>query len=201
MSKEKLLSQERIDRLMALPGKVRGSGFQEVISSIRKREGEGGVKRLEKATNDLGIELHFNDIQPMEFYPLGKGAVVYALIKEMFDYKEKDFQEMGRFESRVSFIIKLFLKYFFSMERVVEEAPKMWKKYYTVGSLEVEEYDEKEKYAKLVLRDFNYVPVVCKVFEGYFSSIIKMITGKEAICRETKCSYEGDEYHEFLVEW
>ncbi|MBD3208378.1 MAG: hypothetical protein GF370_02915 [Candidatus Nealsonbacteria bacterium] len=195
------ISNEKLSELKSLKGQVRGSGVQEVVNSIKQREGEEAVDRLEKALNEAGYSIRFAQIKPMDFYPLGMGAVIYTLIKEMFNYTDQDFQEMGRFESRISFIIKLFLKYFFSIDRVVQEVPKMWNKYYTIGSLEVDEFDEEARYAKLVLKDFNYVPMVCEVFKGYFPSILGMIVGKEARCKETSCPYNGDEYHEFLIEW
>ena len=194
------MTKEEIDELMKIEGAVRGQGILENIDFIREEKGEEGVKKLEDTMVQLGYP-EYREIKPMSFYPIGLNAATLVAIKRLFGFDEKKFQEMGRAESKVSLFIRLFLKYFVSFERIAREAPKVWRKYSTVGNLKVVEYDKEKRYGILRVENYRLIPIQCHLFIGYFSNVIQMIIGKEATCEETKCVHRGDEYHEFLLKW
>jgi len=110
---------------------------------------------------------------------------------------------MGVFAKKMSLIVKLFVKYFPSLRRVViNEAPKIWKKHWTIGELIPVELNEKEKYAILRVKGFNLHSVYCHYLAGYFAGILQMLVKlPKTNSQETKCSFKGAPYHEFLIKW
>ncbi len=198
---EQIISKEELEELMRIEGETRGMSIKGEADFILKEEGEEGLKKLEETVANLGFPIKFNEVKSMDFYPLYVEAVMLVAIKKLFNYDEKKFQEMGRFESKLSLIIKLFIKYFVSLERAIKVAPRMWRENYTVGNLKVAEFDEEKKYALLRIENFRFHPLHCQDLKGYFSGVIQMIVGKPVTCQEMKCIHRGDEYHEFLMKW
>lgn len=196
---EEIITKEEFNEFMKLKGEIRGIGFQTEAKFVLKEEGEEGLKKLEDQMAKLGYP--YEDIKIMDFYPVGLLAVALVVIKRLFNYDDKKFQEMGEFESKFSLIIRLFMKYFVSLERVAKEAPKMWRKYYTIGDLKVVELNEKERYIVLRIENFSLHPILCQVLRGYFLNIVKMIIRHKTSCEEIKCTHKGDDYHEFSVKW
>ena len=58
-----------------------------------------------------------------------------------------------------------------------------------------------EKYAIARIENFELCPSHCCTLKGYFLSVVKMILGRPISCEETKCTFRGDEYHEFRITW
>lgn len=134
---EQIISKQELDEFKQLKGEVRGMPFRSEAEFILKEEGEEGLKKLEDVMERLGYPIKYRKIKRLDFYPLGLLAVNLLAIKRLFGYDDKKFQEMGKFEGKSSFIIKLFLKYFVSLDRAIKEVPRMWEKHYTVGSLKI----------------------------------------------------------------
>ncbi len=198
MEKE-IISKEEFDKLMALEGETRGLGFKTEAKFVLKEEGEEGLKRLKEVMSDFGYP--YEKISPMEFYPLGLLGVALLAIKRLFNYDDKKFQQMGEFEAKASLIIRLFMKYFVSLDRVAKEAPKMWRKYYTIGNLKVAELNKEKRYIIIRIENFKLHPILCEVLKGYYVSIVKMIVKTSVSCEETRCVHKGGEWHEFLIKW
>jgi hypothetical protein len=110
---------------------------------------------------------------------------------------------MGFLATKRSLIVKLFVKYFLNLQRVFsKEAPRLWKKHYTIGELIPVELNEEKNYAILRLKEFNIHPILCLYLGGYFCGITQMIVKVQQInFKETKCTFRGDDYHEFLIAW
>ena len=137
----------------------------------------------------------------MDFYPIGLEAIVFLVIKKLFNFSDKEFVEMGEFNSKLSLIVKLFMKYFVSIEVIAKHAPKMWKKLYSIGELEITEINKKEKLTVLKIKNFKLHPLHCLTVKGYISNVMKMVIGGNVICEETKCVFNKNDYHEFLIKW
>jgi hypothetical protein len=138
----------------------------------------------------------------MDFLPLALLAINMLAIKRIFDYSDEDFQRMGSMEAKgSSLIIRIFMKYFVSPERVAKEVPKMWRNHYSVGDLKVIEMNKKKKCAILRLENFKCHRLYCQDLIGYFPGVLQMVVGSNVICKETKCVHRGDKYHEYLIKW
>ncbi len=198
---EQIISKEELEKLESLKGKVRGVSLKADGGFVLKELGEDGVKKLEKAMSDLGYPIVYSKIKEMDYYPIFLKAMTLVVLQRLFNFHEKDFVEMGRYGSKVSLILRLFVKYFFSFERVMNEIPKIWRKYYTVGDLKVAEYNKERRYLIGRLYNFDFHPLECQYLKGYFPTVLRMIIRDEMTCEETKCPHKGDDYHEFLLKW
>jgi len=197
----KIISQEEIERIKSLPGKVRGATLKAYGDFVLQEEGEEGLKLLEEKMSELGFENKLKEMRAMEFYPVSLQGIVLELINRLFNYDSQKYQEMGRFSAKFSLVVRMFMKYFFSEEQMQEKGPQIWKKSYTVGDFELAEYNEEEKRIVLKLKNFKLHPMHGQVLIGYFASVLQMIGGNTARGTEIKSPFKGDEYYEFLMEW
>lgn len=196
-----VVSKQEIERLKRIEGKVRGIAFKLEFEFIKSEEGGEGVERLEEEMEKLGFPIRYKEIEKMKFYPLKVWGVFLLSMKRLFDFDDEKFERMGEFESKVSLIMKIFMKHFVSVERVAKVVPKMWRMYFDVGDLRITEFDEDQGYIYGKLANYALHPVHCQYLRGYFANIIKMVVNKPVTCQETKCVHRGDGYHEFFLEW
>lgn len=196
-----LISEEKTKEFMKIEGEVRGTTLKAYGEYIFKEEGESGLKKLEDAIAGLGYPIKYQEMQAMEFFPIGYQAITIEVIKSLFNYSPDKFQEFGRFSAKFSLIIRLFMKYFVSPKEFMRRAPTIWKKSYTVGNLEIVEFDQEKKRAVARVKTFKLHPLQCHILKGFFSSVLGMMLAAKLTADETKCVYQGDEYHEFLLKW
>ncbi len=200
MEPEKI-TKEKAEEFMNIPGETRGISIKGDLEYIIHREGKEGLLKLEERASELGFPIKYEEFKEMDFYPVGLEAITFLLMEELFHFKRDDFIKMGEFNSKVSLIVRLFMKYFVSMETIAKEAPKFWGKYYTRGHLSVTEINKQERYIVVRIEDFELHPIHCLTVEGYLISIIKMVLNKDVVSEERKCMSRGDSYHEFVVNW
>ena len=197
-----MISEKEIKKILAsVKGEIRGIGLRTDWEYVLHKEGKEGLQKLEKTLQKYGINLRFSEIEDMDFYPLSWDLISLLVIQDLFGYKEEDLLRMGETAAKFSLILRLFLKYFVSLKLVLSQATKMWRSYYTIGRLEPVELNEKEGYVRIALKDFDVHPIYCTVLRGYFEAIAKMIIGKEVTSQEEKCSFRGDDYHQFKISW
>jgi hypothetical protein len=123
-------------------------------------------------------------------------------MEKVFDWKDKEIRELCAYAAGVSLIVKLYMKFFYSLDKMVEKAPEIWKEYFTEGELKVVDYDEQKRYTIIRVENFNLDPVFCRCLEGYFENIIKMVIRTDKVnCQETRCAFDQHDYHEFLIKW
>lgn len=197
------LTEEIAKKLMETKGEARGVTFKTDMEFILKEKGEEGLKKVEQELEKIGFPIQYKTIKVMNFYPVGLRIISLLAIKKTFNFDEEKIKSIGFFATKVSLIIKLFVKYFFSTERVFyKEAPKMWKKHYTISELTPVELNEEKKYAILRIEDFILHPLFCVYLGGYFCGIFQMLIKTNKInYQETKCPFRGDKYHEYLIKW
>jgi hypothetical protein len=197
------LAKEIVKKLMEIKGEAKGVTFKTDAEYILKEKGEEGLKRLEAELESLGCPIKYQEIKTMAFYPVGLRAISLLAIKKIFNYDDKKIEEMGFLATKRSLIVKVFARYFLSLQRVFsKEAPLLWKQHYSIGELIPVELNEEKKYAILRIKDFNVHPVLCRYLGGYFCGIIQLIVKSSQIdFEETKCTFRGDEYHEYLLKW
>lgn len=196
-----IISQQEFEELMAKKGEVRGVSLEADGEFILKKKGERGLQELEKTVTKAGFPIKYREIRTMDFYPLGfKGAALLAS-QRLFGFQDKDFVEMGRFGASLPQVIRIFIRFFGSIGMLAKSAPRMFRKYYTVGNLIVKDLSEGERYAKTRIEDFDLHPLHCHCHRGYLARLVEMIVKSPTTCRESKCIHQGDEYHEFIIHW
>ena len=197
------ITKTEIQELMKAGGEVRGVTFIIDRDFVFKNKGEKGLKKVEEELEKLGHPIKYKEIETFGYYPVGLRALSLLVIKKVFNFDDEKIKEIGFFGTKVSLIIKFFIKYVFSTQKVfLQEGPRIWREHWTIGRLVPVELNEKEKYAVLQLKDFNLHPIYCIFLEGYLSGLFSMIVKSPKItCQEKKCSFKGDEYHEYLIKW
>ncbi len=197
------ITKEEIQKLMKIKGEARGVTFTIDRDYILKNKGEKGLKQIEEELEKLGHPIRYKEIETFSYYPVGSRVLSLLVIKKVFNFDDEKIEEIGFFGTRASLIVKLFIKYIFSVQRVfLKEGPRIWREHWTVGKLIPVELNEEKKYAILQLKDFDLHPVYCIFLKGYLSGLFSMIIKSPKItCQETKCSFRGDECHEYLIKW
>ncbi len=195
------LTQKKVREIMKIEGEARGVTLKSDWSYIKNKFGDEGVEKLEKRMKGLGRPLKFEEIKDTKFYPLGLDLISILVIKEIFDFNDKDLEKMGEGEVKFSIFAKLFFKHLVSLKKIAEECSKMFSKHYTRGEIKVKELSKEECYAKIRLVDFNVHPVYCSALKGYFKGMLNLALGKDVTVKETKCSHKGDPFHEFVINW
>jgi predicted hydrocarbon binding protein len=195
-----VITREEANRIMSIEGKTRGISIRGDLEFVKFKEGNEGLNKLRKEMEKVG---YFPDpkMKAMDFCPLGLELLTLLMIKQLFNYGEKEFYEMGEFSSRLSLILRLFMKYFVSVNAISGQASEIWRRYYTVGNFKVISIDEQKRTATLRLENFKLHELHCQNVRGYISNIIKMILNKKVNSKETKCPFRGDDYHEFVLTW
>jgi len=198
---EEIITKEIAQNLMKLKGEARGTHFVNDAQYILEKKGDEGLRKVEQELERLGCPIKYKKVKNTDFYPIGLRAISLLVIKKVFSWDDRGIKNLCGFATRVSLIIRLYLKFFYSIEKMVEVAPKLWKDYFTVGSLKVTEYDKPGKRVVLRIEDFILHSIYCRCLEGFFGDIVKMVVGVKSVnCKEVKCSV-SENCHEFVVTW
>lgn len=188
--------------LKKIKGNMRGEGLLSDLEYVRLKKGEKGVRALEEKINELGCPAKFSEMKSMEWYPAWWDILKTLASMDLFGWNEKDIFEMANFAPKVSFLVKILVKYFVSTKKSFEQSPKYWRQQFDFGDLEACEFSEKEK--KMVFRIKNYEthPIMCTIFSGYFLRISQFVVKSPKVdIEETCCIYRGDPYHEYTIKW
>jgi len=197
------LNKELADQIMAMPGEARGVVFKTDGDYILKEKGEDGLKKLGDELIALGYPIEYKKIEALSFYPIGLRIISLLAIQKVFSFDEAKIKELGSFASRTSLMVKLFINYFLSVEKVFfNEAPKIWRKHYSVGDFLPTEFNEKDKYGIIQLKNYQFHPIFCLYLGSYLCGFFQMlIKSPEISFEETKCPFRGDDYHEYKIRW
>lgn len=197
------LTEEKVRQLMRFPGEIKGIDIKDDGDFILKKAGKEGLDKVEKVCREAGVPISYRKINAWGFYPGGTKVVSLLAIKKALGFDNQKIEEMAQTTSQKSFIIKLSLRFFFNIPKFIfQETPKIWTKYWTVGELVPVEYNEKKRYAIVRVKDMNLHPLYCVYLKGFFSAFPIIGFGtREVAGEETKCSFKGDEYHEFVIRW
>lgn len=197
-----MLDKQKAKKIMEIKGNIRGEGILTDIKYVHYRKGEKGVKMLEERLEELGCPVELKDVRPMDWYPVWLDVLKMLIIKEIFNWTDKDIFEMGKFAAKVSFLVRMLMKYFVSPQMSFKESPKYWRKNFDFGKLEAHEFNEKEKYMIFRLKEFKVHPITCVNHAGYFLQMARYVLGaKEPTIKETKCMFKGAPYREYMISW
>ena len=197
------LTKETAKKLMEIKCEIRGVDLKTDAQFVLKENGKEALKKVEKELKKVGYPIEYEKLDTMDFYPGGLKALSLLAIKKVLNFDDKKIKEMGVFAPKTSLIVKLFIRSFYPLKKFFfQTSPKVWKKHWTVGDFVPIEFNEEKKFAVIRVENLNLHPVYCTYLRGYFSTFTQIITGgKRVICQETKCSFQGDKYHEYLIKW
>jgi len=110
--------EEEIEKTKKIKGKGIGAAVLTHLHYIREREGEEGVKKVQKRLKELGYPLNLKEVKATEIVPLSLSYLVVLLAKELFNWQDNDIFEMGNDAPKYSFIVKMIMKYFLSAKNL-----------------------------------------------------------------------------------
>lgn len=193
--------KEEIKKIKKLKGKTRGQEIKNNFKCIENLEGKEAREKVEKKLDELGILPDYKKYEDFEWYPIKFDAATIIVAEEILGWGKKELKRHGRNLVKLSFIQKVFVKYFISVEKMLENANRAWERYFNIGTLEVKK-GEKEKIFRAQLKDFDIHPSYCKVLLGYLEeSLTLIISSSELEGIETKCTFRGDKFHEFILRY
>jgi len=202
----KEITKKEIKKLIEFPGKIKGAAIKGHMEYILEKKGAEGLKAVEKEIERLGYHIEYKEIKETEWYPAGLEMVSSYAIINTFNWGEKEFGEMAESLPKVSFIVRFFMKYFASPEKMFEIATsRLWERYYNFGYLEGVDFKrtKRDGYAVLRLKNFKLHPLTCDFLGHFFIGVFKLAEPrfKEITFKETKCMFRGDDFHEYLIKW
>ena len=196
------ITKDIIKKLIKIPGKTRGVGFHTDTEYVREKKGEKGLIAVKEELINLGCPIDYENIKITGWYPVGLRAVSVLAIKKVFNWSDKEIEDMGNTAPKYSFIVRLLMKYFLTFSMTHKQGSNYWVKHYTVGKLEPSNYDLEKKYYTVRVKDFKIHPILCIYLGGYIVRIGQfLLIGKNFKVKETKCMFKGDPYHEYVVRW
>lgn len=197
-----MISQKRIKEILRLKGKVRGDVIITDFKYIRDREGKKAMEELNRELKEIDKDLDYYKIKNTVWLPVSWKILLMESAKKAFNWKDKDFFDLGHSASSNSFITRTLLRYFVSVDKTFKECSRYWQKYWQVGELEPYYIDTEKKYLVLRLKKFKLHPDLCLYMKGHFLAFAEMILKSDSIeIEETKCSFQGSSFHEFKVKW
>jgi len=200
---EKMLIEEPIELLKQIKGSAKTVTLQTDKIYIEIQNVENGISLVEKEMEKMGFPFCYNKlVSPTDFVPISVRIASLLAIKKVFHLDDEQIRAMGRLATKSSFFTKLALRYLISLEKMSKEIPRHWKRHYSVGSMDLGDLHESERFFIVRLREFNTHPIFCTYFSGYILGIVELIENYPNLAvQETKCQHRGDEYHEFIVTW
>ncbi|HBH46424.1 MAG: hypothetical protein A2445_03390 [Candidatus Jacksonbacteria bacterium RIFOXYC2_FULL_44_29] len=199
-----MITTEEVKAILAKEGDARGVVFLTDANYITLR-GQGQIlPQIEKQLADWDIPVKFSEIKAMNWYPVAWRMLSLVAIKEVLNWTDEDIRKMGENAPQVSVIVKLFFKLFPSVKKFAEQIPRYWRKHYTVGDMEVVSVDETNRQMLLHLKNFNFHPLLCKYYEGYFARATKLTRPVASVvtAKENDCHFKtGVPFHEYQLNW
>ena len=197
-----IFSEAEIDEIKKLPGETIGSGIKEDLLFVLNKEGKEGLKKIEESLQAVGCPVKLKEVKSFRRYPLYCNYFLAESTKKIFNWTDDDFRENGKYAAKVSAIVRVMLKYFISPRQVLGAATGFWKRYYTVGELQVEEINEKEQRAIIVLKNFRGYNSFCRIAEGYLYQTLSYVVEKNNLkVIENECPLREGRYHRFVATW
>lgn len=197
------LSKDEVDKMMKIPGDVRGTILKGHFEYVKDLKGEEGVRLVEKRLEELGYPLRLKELIENKWYPESLACLFVLVCVEIFNWDQGDVRKMAYESPKYSFIVKLLMQHFVKIEKSFKMAPFYWRKHFNFSRMEVGGFSEKEKCGIIRLVDFHkYHPLICEYHRAYFQKIAEMMLGQRKVRVEhPKCLFREDNCEEFKIIW
>ncbi|MEX0933480.1 MAG: hypothetical protein WDZ74_01870 [Candidatus Paceibacterota bacterium] len=167
----------------------------------KKAESSNAEDKINGVFADLGFDIHISALAPHSWYPAGYGPAIYLVSAYLFGWDKDDIIDLGRISTRGTMLMKVVMR-LVSMEKTMELAPKIWRKYYDFGELRPIEYSEEDSFAVFQVVGYDVHPISEPYHCGYFSGVVELVTGsKNTQTEAVKSVYRGETYSEYKISW
>ena len=197
------IPKEEIEKVLKIKGHINGMAILEDKKFILEKLGEEGVKTMEKNLSEaVGEKFSYSQFKSFKMYPLHLSVLTTLSLSYDFDFSDEKLREFGEEGAKVSLMIKLFLRNFVTLKQVSEQAERIWKKYFDVGKLKIENFDEKEHHMVIKITEFDAHPLYCIQIGGVIHQLLSYILHSDNLkVEEIECSFKGGESHKYKVTW
>ena len=197
-----VIAQEELAKIKQIKGEAIGGSLKEDFQFVLKKEGEAGLKRIEKEMEKFGCPLKMAEIKNFQWYPFWMSILLLVVNRNTFNWSDDVLRENGRFSAKVSVVMRIMVKYFISLERSFVEIGSYWRKYYTVGEVKTEELDVNGRQAIISLSGIDTHPVFCRILEGYVWQIFAYHVVADSLkVEEIECIFKGGKTHRLKLKW
>ncbi len=194
--------KEEIKKIKKIKGKTRGIEIKNNFECIESLEGEKARKKVEEKLKEVDMLPDYENYEDFEWYPVAEDIATLLAAKEALNWTEEDLKEHGRCLVKLSFLQKIFVKYFVSLEKMLDGVKEIWRRYFNFGEIKIIEVNREKKLIKAEVKNFDVHPSYCKVILGYFEKTLDIILDSEKIeGMETKCTFRGDKVHTFIIKY
>jgi len=200
------ITKEDLKKALSSPIRIKGMPLKGgIIKVIKEMFGEKGLRAIEKESKILGLPFVSEKIQESEWYPTGMFVEIFYILQEKFNFKKRDFAELGEKVAKFSPIIRFLMKYFAVPEKIAKiAAPRLWRRFFDVGEAEVCEFEDSKAGGSLIVRikDFKLHPLHFLYLGHFLLGMTKLVKKfREATVEENKSPFRGDKYQEYLIKW
>lgn len=196
------MTREEADLIVRTPGNVRGAVLATDRDYVLEAQGEEGLDRVMELAESWGHPIDYRGIANTEWLPLGLRMISLLAIREAFGWGKEDLFRMGRAAPPHSFMVKVLMRYFLSMEQTYEKSPEYWRSHYTAGILKTPEFNKKERFFVLRIEDFAIPADLCPYYAGYFLRVAELASTFRGLrAEERACGEDGGKTHEFVISW
>ncbi|MBD3207846.1 MAG: hypothetical protein GF370_00100 [Candidatus Nealsonbacteria bacterium] len=197
--------QKTIKRLKKMEGKIRGCCLKSMVDFLLSSEDKKFLPDIQNKLSEYGFKEDLRRVKTLTWYPVSYIIASLFSFYEILEWGDEEIRQAGRncpkSSAQIVFRISTSI-YVLSLEKAFAMLPSAWRKLVNFGNLKGFELNEKEKYLTARIRDFPVHPLYCKFIEGFGEGLGKVLIRSEKIsCRERKCVFQGDSYHEFVVRW
>ncbi|MBD3208251.1 MAG: hypothetical protein GF370_02245 [Candidatus Nealsonbacteria bacterium] len=195
------ISKEELEKIKSFQGEERGLAIRGEAEYVLSARGKEGLQKLKERMEELDCPINYQELKPFGFYPAYYEILTTLVLDRVFNFKDEEFRKLGRFEAKLPFMIRGFLKFFGSIEMVAARASDLWKNFFTFGKLTVEKFSKEERFAVMIIENFYHYPKYCRTLEGFIASMMELIVKNEVACRKIECPHQGGNHHKFKIEW
>lgn len=197
------IPKEEAEKALKIRGEANGMGILEDKKFILEHFGEAKLKQAEKEISEIiGEDFSYDKVKSFQNYPFYLTLLATLFLYYNCGENEELIRNFGKESVKFSLIVKLFLRYALSPQGVLRYGPTLWRKYFSIGDLEVEKFDEKEKIAIVVLKNFDTHPLYCKQIEGAIEQLFSYVIKSDKLKNEEiECVFRGGDVHKFKITW
>ncbi len=186
----------------AATGELRGAALKTDERYIKKNGGNEALSKIETLLQSWKHPIDYSSIKKMQWIPATTRVYSLLAIRELFNLDDTAVYEMGCDGAKFSFIVRIMTKFIKSSTGSIEAVQKNWSSFFSIGSLEVSFFDIQTQNGSVIIRHINMHPIFCLYLAGFFSTLLQnYFPGKHISVTETKCSFQGDAYHEYTMHW
>lgn len=198
-----MISSQELRKIKKIKGKIRGTAFRNDFDCVKEKGGKKQLDQVKKRLRELGCEeeIYQEKISIFNWYPLWCHVLFFVILNEEMGWREKDIFNIGFHGTRASLVLRIIPKQAFNLEKIFSQSHKYWDKNFSVGKMEAEKYDLKEKYVVLKLKEFNVHPLECWTIKGYLAGFMDILGKSDVQVKETKCTHQGNKFHQFKITW